>query len=731
MYGKIIVDIASSAVDKVFDYDLGDFSCAEIGTRVLVPFGARVIEGIIIEKTEATDVPPEKIKKIVRTLENFPVITSDQFEIMKYLKSKFHIGSADALRLFLPSELRQGRVKELTKRMVQLTSDYKQKLSDISQRAVKQREAVSYLESVGSMENPKLTEKFGASAIKALESKKIIEIFERVIIRKPYEDLKTEKKKVELTSTQSEVVKEITTKPNKYLLFGVTGSGKTEVYLSCMEDAIGKGKTGIMLVPEISLTPQTLAAFRARFGDNVALLHSGLSSGERFDEWTRILTGKARIVIGARSAIFAPVQNLGLIVIDEEHDSSYTSDSNPRYNTIEVALKRATISGCSIVLGSATPSLESYHRAMTHEYKLLEMKERINKREMPPIKIVDMSHEFKLGNTGIFSNALINSLDRAIKENKQAMLFINRRGFSSFLMCKECGYIAKCNNCDVSLVYHKHENALKCHYCGNRYRKLDVCPECKSSNIKLGSVGTQKVVEELYRLFPGVKVLRMDNDTTRTKGAHQKLVEEFREGKAQILVGTQMIVKGHDFPLVAVVGIIDADISLYQSSYLASERTFSLITQVAGRAGRADTPGEVVLQTNVPRHYIYKMAGAYDYTSFYKKEANLREVTCFPPFANIIRVLFSSSSEELAKSVTKEYYDCVREIANKNNDKFVYLGVMKSPVGRIQNKFRYQVLMRIKKQGEQEIIDELFELMDKTKKSNVNIFVEVNPQSLS
>lgn len=731
MYGKIIVDIASSAVDKVFDYDLGDFSCAEIGTRVLVPFGARVIEGIIIEKTEATDVPPEKIKKIVRTLENFPVITSDQFEIMKYLKSKFHIGSADALRLFLPSELRQGRVKELTKRMVQLTSDYKQKLSDISQRAVKQREAVSYLESVGTMENPKLTEKFGASAIKALESKKIIEIFERVIIRKPYEDLKTEKKKVELTSTQREVVKEITTKPNKYLLFGVTGSGKTEVYLSCMEDAIGKGKTGIMLVPEISLTPQTLAAFRARFGDNVALLHSGLSSGERFDEWTRILTGKARIVIGARSAIFAPVQNLGLIVIDEEHDSSYTSDSNPRYNTIEVALKRATISGCSIVLGSATPSLESYHRAMTHEYKLLEMKERINKREMPPIKIVDMSHEFKLGNTGIFSNALINSLDRAIKENKQAMLFINRRGFSSFLMCKECGYIAKCNNCDVSLVYHKHENALKCHYCGNRYRKLDVCPECKSSNIKLGSVGTQKVVEELYSLFPGVKVLRMDNDTTRTKGAHQKLVEEFREGKAQILVGTQMIVKGHDFPLVAVVGIIDADISLYQSSYLASERTFSLITQVAGRAGRADTSGEVVLQTNVPRHYIYKMAGAYDYTSFYKKEANLREVTCFPPFANIIRVLFSSSSEELAKSVTKEYYDCVREIANKNNDKFVYLGVMKSPVGRIQNKFRYQVLMRIKKQGEQEIIDELFELMDKTKKSNVNIFVEVNPQSLS
>jgi len=443
------------------------------------------------------------------------------------------------------------------------------------------------------------------------------------------------------------------------------------------------------------------------------------------------LTGEARIVVGARSAIFAPVQNLGLIVIDEEHDSSYTSDSNPRYNTIDVAVKRASIANCSIVLGSATPSLDSYNKALTHEYTLLEMRERINKREMPPIKIVDMAHEFKLGNTGIFSGALKFALESALKNKKQAMLFINRRGFSSFMMCKECGFIAKCDNCDVSLVYHKHDNALKCHYCGNRYRMLDVCPECKSPNIKLGSVGTERVVEELQSMFKGIRVLRMDNDTTRTKGAHLKIIEEFKQGNADILVGTQMIVKGHDFPGVQVVGIIDADISLYQSSYLAAERTFSLITQMAGRAGRADTPGEVILQTNVPRHYIYKMASAYDYTSFFKKEANLREVTNFPPFATIVRILFTSEQEELAKSVTKEYYDSIKNVSADRKDDFIYLGVMKSPVGRIQGKFRYQVLVRIKNDNKQDIIDKLFSIADNVKKNNISIFVEINPQSLS
>ena len=731
MYARVIVDIASSAVDKVFDYNLADYENIEVGTRVLVPFGARPIEGIVIEKSDTTEVPQDKIKTIIKPLENFPVITSDQFEIMKFLRKTFHIGSADALRLFLPSEMRQGKVKDLVTREVTLSDNAKEKLSEINSRAIKQRECYSYMESAGKEIHARLCDKFGAGAVKALIEKEILIVSEKVIFRKPYTEMTINSKSVKLTDTQSKVVDTITTKKDKYLLFGVTGSGKTEVYLACMQKALDDGKTGIMLVPEISLTPQVLSIFRARFGDRVAILHSGLSSGERFDEWKRILTGEARIVVGARSAIFAPVKNLGLIVIDEEHDSSYTSDSNPRYNTIDVAVERARIAGCSIVLGSATPSLDSYNKALTHEYTLLEMRERINKREMPPIKIVDMSHEFKMGNTGIFSNSLVFEIEQALKNKKQAMLFINRRGFSSFMMCKECGYIAKCDNCDVSLVYHKYDNALKCHYCGNRYRMLDICPECKSANIKLGSVGTERVVEELKSMFPGVKVLRMDNDTTRTKGAHLKIIEEFKKGNADILVGTQMIVKGHDFPGVQVVGIIDADISLYQSSYLAAERTFSLITQMAGRAGRADTPGVVILQTNVPRHYIYKMASAYDYTSFFKKEANLREVTSFPPFATIIRILFQGEQEELAKLVTKEYYDNVKELSQKYKDQFIYLGVMKSPVGKIQGKYRFQVLMRIKNDMKQDIIDELFTCVDKVKKNNISIFVEVNPQSLS
>ena len=486
-----------------------------------------------------------------------------------------------------------------------------------------------------------------------------------------------------------------------------------------------------MLVPEISLTPQVLENFRRRFGDEVALLHSGLSAGERFDEWKRILFGQAKIVVGARSAIFAPLRNLGLIVIDEEHDGSYVSESNPRYNTIEVATKRSEISNCSLVLGSATPSIESYHKAMINEYELIEMKHRINKRELPPIQIIDMANEIREGNPNIFSRTLIESLKNTLAQGNQAMLFINRRGFSSFLMCRNCGWVAKCDSCDVSLVYHKHDNALKCHYCEKRYRVFDVCPECKSSDIKQGSIGTEKVVKELEEIFPNVKVLRMDNDTTKTKGAHAKLLGEFRNQKAQILVGTQMIAKGHDFPSVTLVGIIDADVSLHQSSYKAPEKTFSLITQVAGRAGRAEKQGEIILQTYAPRNYIYRLARVYDYIGFYRREINLRETTSYPPFAKIIRLLFTSTSEDLAKDTTKVYYDRVKELMNKYTDQFIYLGVMRSPVGRIQNKHRFQILIRLKNDLSSQILNEIYKQVDENKPKDVNIFVEIDPSSLS
>lgn len=734
MYAKVIVDIASSLVDKVFDYSFDASQNYTIGMRVLVPFANRVMEGYIIEISDKTDFDPTKVKNIIRPLENFACIHKDQLEIASFMKDKYNIGMCDSLRLFLPAEMRSGRVKELEEIELYLSDkDLALKyLSELRKNSHAQEGAILFMLENGSFLQAELNKKFGASAITKLKENNILLSRVKVKRRKPYNDNDLNKTNfVVLTQAQEDAMNTILSKPYTYLLHGVTGSGKTEVYMSTINKVIKTGKTAIMLVPEISLTPQVLSNFRTRFGDNVALLHSGLSAGERFDEWKRILMGDAKIVIGARSAIFAPLKNIGLIVIDEEHDGSYVSESNPRYNTIEVAKMRANLCGCSLVLGSATPDIESYHSAMIGDYEIIEMKHRINKRDLPPIKLVDMCKEVKMGNNSVFSLSLIDALKRTIESGNQAMLFINRRGFSSFLMCKECGWVAKCESCDVSLVYHKYDNALKCHYCDKRYRVFDVCPECGSDSIKQGAIGTEKVVQELNELFPSVKVLRMDNDTTKTKGAHAKLLGEFREGKAQILVGTQMIAKGHDFPSVTLVGIVDADVSLHQSSFKAPERTFNLITQVAGRAGRADKTGEIILQTYAPKNYIYRLASQYDYTGFYRKEINLREITNYPPFAKIVRLLFTSHSEELAKEFTKVYYEKVKELQQKYLGSFIYLGVMKSPVGRIQDKFRYQILMRLKNETSDQIIKEIYNQVNTVKSRDVSVFVEIDPASLS
>lgn len=732
LVGRVIVDIASSLVDKIFDYILPSEEI-KVGTRVYVPFGKIVKEGYLIEITDKTDYKRGNLKSIISAIDPFPVILPDQIELARFMKKKFNTGFCDALRLFLPSEMRGNKVKELVRIDCYIEDEIKAKkyLANARKNASAIIGIINELLEKGVISQTVLNKKYNSASLKKLISDNIVTTKQVVVRRKPYTQIEVQNKDVTLTSTQQAVVDRVTTEKNIYLLHGVTGSGKTEVYMHCMKKILESGKTGIMLVPEISLTPQVLMNFRARFGETIAILHSGLSAGERFDEWQRILLGEATIVIGARSAIFAPIKNIGLIVIDEEHDNSYNSDSNPRYNTIEIAIERARLANASLVLGSATPSLVSYHRAMTGKYQLLEMKERINKKELPPLKIIDMSSEIKNGNNGVFSSALLDALKRTINEGNQAMLFINRRGFASFMMCKKCGFVAKCKDCDVSLVYHKFENVLKCHYCSNRYKVFTQCPSCGNTELSIGSTGTQKVVQELKDIFPNLSIGRMDNDTTKTKDSHLKILSDFRAGKTQVLVGTQMIAKGHDFPSVTLVGIIDADISLYQTSYSATEQTFELITQVAGRAGRADKSGEIYLQTYVPNHYVYRLASFYDYPAFYKKEINLRQVTMYPPFTKIIRVLFSSEDENLAKDTAKVYYNKVRELQKMFNNDFVYLGVMKSPIGKIQNKFRLQILMRIKPENEDLLISKIFELADAEKKSNVSIFVELNPQNLS
>ncbi|MCL2375517.1 MAG: primosomal protein N' [Firmicutes bacterium] len=733
-FAEIIVDISSSEVDRIFDYAVPNDLEITAGMRVLVPFGKREIEGFVIALKDKTDCLLEKIKPIAKNLDAVPVITNESLALSRFMVKKYHLRMADTLRLFIPSQMRGGRIKELTRLFVKVSPEYQSRDSAefIKKNSAAQKEVFDFLCLEGEQPLSKLNEDFSASAIRNLITRGILISFEKVVGRRPYQDLRGKSKDVDLTAEQQFAVDKIQNSAEKhFLLHGVTGSGKTEVYMACIEDALRQNKTAIMLVPEIALTPQMFKNFRLRFGDSVAILHSGLSAGERFDDWRRLLTGEASVALGARSAIFAPLENLGIVIIDEEHEQSYISETNPRYHAIEVAEFRAKHNNAKLVLGSATPSIESYHRTRTGEIVLLEMTERVNKKPLPEIGIVNMCEEFYVGNNGIFSRKLKAELIDCIEKGNQAMLFINRRGYSSYVICHSCGFVAKCTECDVSLVYHKEENVLKCHYCAARFASLDICPECKGTHIRRGFVGTQQVVEILESMFPNEKILRMDNDTTQSKDSHAKILEEFGAQKASILVGTQMIAKGHDFPSVTLVGIIDADMSLHFSDYRSIERTFQLITQVSGRAGRDNKTGKVILQTLTPRHYVYKYAVKNDYHSFFEKECNLRMTAKYPPFSKMIRILVSGENEDLVGESLKFIFEKVCELSKgEYNKNFAYLAAMRSPVKRIQNKYRMQILMRLCGK-EDEISDKVFEIIEKHKHPKVLCFIEKNPSNLS
>lgn len=733
MIAKVIVDILNSEVDKVFDYLIDDNSDIVKGDRVLLPFGNRTIEGYVLNISNTTDLDTTKLKKIIRKLDDFPIIKPELINLATELKDKFHLRLIDGIRLVVPAQIRNGKVGSIQVKYLSLNTneeivdDYFLK---IRANAKNEIGAINYMRGVAKETFTTLSKKFSNSTINKLIKNQILTEIIVKVNRKVYDVVK-ESEKVTLSETQSKVVETVVNNVDNYLLHGVTGSGKTEVYLNIIERILKDKKTAIMLVPEISLTPQMIRIFTGRFGETVAVLHSGLSAGEKFDEWNRLYNGEAKIAIGARSAIFAPLENLGVIIIDEEHDSSYVSDSNPRYNTFDVAKLRASYNNCSLVLGSATPSIETYFLAQQGELKLLEMPERINKKPMPEIEIVDMCYEFRSGNKTPFSNQLMLKLSETIEEGKQAILFINRRGFSSFVMCRDCGHIPQCESCDVSLTYHKEDDMLKCHYCGKRYRMLTACPKCKSTNLKYGGVGTEQVCEQLRELFPNTPIFRMDNDTTQNKNSHAKILSDFGSHKPSILVGTQMIAKGHDFPEVNLVGILDADLSLYFSDFRASEKTFQLITQVAGRAGRSKIEGKVVLQTYFPKNYVYTLCAKYDYLKFYEKEINLRETTNFPPFSTIIRLLNTSEIDDKARNLTHDMFIKLKELRVKYGKDFYFLEAMKSPLTKIKNKFRYQILLRFNKIKEKEIISEVYEILENYKSKFVTTFVELNPLSLS
>ena len=719
MICEVIVDIAHSEVDKIFDY-VCDVP-VQAGARVAVPFGRSAATGFVIRVKETSDYPADKLKKVYRVEEGTPALNAECLSLAAAVAKRYRVPLALSLRLFIPPEMRTGKVAETYRTFARFAEDV------LIKNAPQQAACLAFLRQNGETDAAVLRAKFGG-AVNALVKKGGIVLEKRRVLRDPYKDVEGKAAEHALTQMQRRAVEAVQgTDKTVTLLHGVTGSGKTEVYLTLIADALQKGKTALFLVPEISLTPQMLAQLRARFGSAVAILHSGLSAGERFDEWQRLREGSARIAVGARSAVFAPVENVGILVIDEEHDGSYSSETAPRYNTFDIAFLRARYNGCKLVLGSATPSVETYKRALDGEFALVRMPDRINARPLPDVNIVDMRREVKRGNPSPFSAALRERLAATLSEGQQAILFLNRRGYSQTVLCRDCGYVAKCEQCDVSLTYHSEENCLKCHYCGARYKMLTACPSCGGTHIYYAGTGTQRVVGDLKKLLPAARILRLVIDTPRGHVGHYGFLRQFAERQADILVGTQMVAKGHDFPLVTLVGILDADMSLHFPDYRSNERTFQLVTQVAGRSGRGSERGDVVLQTYDPDNAILRFAAAYDYEGFYRHEINLRAATMFPPFALIVRVMVSSADDRAALDALRTVYERLQAVYLSAQEEFLFFNRMHAPIKRIQGKYRYQVLMRLTSRN---LLERIYDAAS-LKSRDALVWVEENPSNLN
>jgi primosomal protein N' (replication factor Y) len=573
-----------------------------------------------------------------------------------------------------------------------------------------------------------------SGTIKALIEKKLLEEKDVEVYRDPYENRHfTRTHPLPLTDDQQSAIKPIlnsleTNEHRVFLLYGVTGSGKTEIYLQSIQEVIEKGKEAIVLVPEISLTPQMVNRFKGRFGDLVAVLHSGLSAGEKYDEWRKIQRKEVKVVVGARSAIFAPFENLGIIIIDEEHETSYKQEEMPRYHAREVAIRRAKTYNCPVVLGSATPSLESFARAQKGVYQLLSLPSRMNKQALPAVEIIDMREELRAGNRSMFSAKLFEKLKERIERKEQSVLFLNKRGHSSFVMCRDCGYVMNCPHCDISLTYHSKEGRMKCHYCSYETFVPKNCPECTSEYIRYFGTGTQKVEEELGKILPEARVIRMDVDTTGKKGSHERLLREFQEGKADILLGTQMIAKGLDFPNITLVGVLSADTMLHLPDFRSSEKTFQLLTQVSGRAGRHEKPGEVIIQTYTPEHYSVELAGTQNYDLFYKHEMMVRKTHHYPPFYYLS--LITVSHEQLM-TVVKETERIASFVRSNLSSQAVILGPAASPIPRINNRYRYQCLIKYKREPElAKTLKSILDHYQKDTKGGLQVSIDINPYIL-
>ena len=746
MVAEVIINRSAKKLNRVFDYNIPKEleELIFVGSKVIVQFGKgdSLIEAFVTKIKDKSDTK-YKLKDIIKVVDN---LNTEQIKLAKWIARKYFCNISECIKLMLPPGTKNNniekRIKDKTINVIYLAKEWEEIESKIENNEIKSEKQIKLLNFLRENEGCTIAEvedftECTRAIVKTLEKNKFVEIIEKKIERNPLEyKVVAKSNKLKLNIEQQvafdEISKDITQCiSNKYLIYGITGSGKTEIYLQLIEYAIAIDKTAIVLVPEISLTPQMLERFISRFGkENIAVIHSKLSIGERYDEWNRIKEGRAKIVIGARSAIFAPIQNIGIIIIDEEHDSSYKSEMNPRYDAKEIAVKISEQGRFPVVLGSATPDIRTYYEAENNgKTKLIKLTKRANNSKLPRVEIIDLKQELAMGNRSMISNALYEKIEKNINDKKQTILFLNRRGYSTFIMCRDCGYTIKCKNCNISMTYHSFENRLKCHYCGYEEKVASVCPECGSEKIRYFGTGTQKLEQEIHRMFPMARTLRMDVDTVTKKNSHEIILNQFRDDNIDILIGTQMVVKGHHFPNVTLVGVVAADGSLNINDYRANERTFQLLTQVAGRAGREKEEGYAIIQTYSPHSFSIECASKQDYERFYKTEIALRKQLNYPPFCDIIVIGFQGREIKELQKVCQIVYNYLCKQLDKN--KFKIFQPMPAPIDKIQNKIRWRMILK-------GIIDEQTNVtlnmclngVYKLNIKNTKISIDVNPNNM-
>ena len=753
LYAQVIVDIAASEVDRLYDYRVPEGMDIGPGWRVRVPFGPMKKEAWVLSLSDSTALEPERIREIEAPLEDYPALPPQAIELARYIAGKYGCPLCSALRLMIPAEMRRERVRVRTETVVQARLGKEELLryrDGLSKRQVRKRMLLTLL---ADGEPHSLTEirslvRDPKDVIDAFSGEGIVSVSDREVLRaplpyagsrtdapEPTEDQRMAMEELDLAfrRTAQKTAAQITPAERCFLLYGVTGSGKTEVYMYAAERCLSEGRGVILLVPEIALTGQMVDWFRARFGDQTAILHSRLSAGERYDEWRRIRRGQARLVIGARSAVFAPVERLGAIIIDEEHEQTYLSETSPQYDARDIARWRAEHENALCVMGSATPSIYSFAMARRGDYTLLELDKRANGLPLPHISVVDMRRELRQGNRSIFSAELRERLAETIAAGQQAILFINRRGYAPSLTCRACGQTVRCEACDVAMTYHRSDDTLRCHYCGRQIPAPRACPDCGSSSIRPVGIGTEKVEAEIRQLFPGTGVIRMDMDTTQGKDAHYTLINAFRAREAQVLIGTQMIAKGLDFPNVTLVGAILADLSLNLPDYRSAERTFQLLVQVAGRAGRAGIPGQVIIQTYKPDHYALKAASTQNYRAYFEDEFRRRRTQLYPPFTIIARFLVESRDRQQALDIAAGLKEQTEKLVKDSGSarRLLMIRADAAPIQYIEGRFRAHTLMKWLNHPDSDRLLSQLQAQCAAAPPGCRIVFEINPVSLA